>query len=143
LLARVNYPHHQLYAASKAALDSLTRSWAKELPLKYRRTVNGIIVGPTVTPDAPDSPARDGAKAMMTTEKRLGFMDDVAEVPSFLAVDASRWINGDNIGCNGDIYIQSWVIRTTYLHYSIELQDVPRRNLHKCWQYPPGHADPF
>lgn len=69
--------------------------------------MNGVIVGPTATPDAPDSPARDAAKAMMTAERRLGAMDDVAEVVAFLASEGSRWINGDHIGANGGIYIAS------------------------------------
>jgi 3-oxoacyl-[acyl-carrier protein] reductase len=69
--------------------------------------VNGVIVGPTATPDAPDSPEREGAKAMTTAEKRLGTMDDVAEVVAFLASEGSRWVNGDHIGANGGIYIQS------------------------------------
>ena len=66
-----------------------------------------MIVGPTATPDAPDSSARDAAKAMTTAERRLGAMDDVAEVVGFLASEGSRWVNGDHIGCNGGIYIQS------------------------------------
>lgn len=108
LAARANYPNYQLYAASKGALDSLTRSWAKEIPLKYGGcTVNSVIVGPTATADAPDSPARQGAKALMTVEKRLGRMDDVAEVVGFLASEGSRWVNGDHIGANGGIYVQS------------------------------------
>jgi 3-oxoacyl-[acyl-carrier protein] reductase len=50
-----------------------------------------VLVGPTATPDAPDNSARDAAKNMATAEKRLGSMDDVAEVVGWLAGEGSRW----------------------------------------------------
>lgn len=103
----MNFPKYSLYSATKAATDSLTRTWAKELAAKYRCTVNGILVGPTATPDAPDSVTRNGAKAMTTAEKRLGTMDDIAEIVAFVASEGSRWVNGDLISANGGIFIQS------------------------------------
>lgn len=105
--SRLCPPNFMLYAATKAALDSLTRIWAKELATPYKCTVNGVLVGATDTPDAPASEARVRVVASMTTaEPRLGTMDDIADVVTFIASDASRWINGDTISCNGGIIIE-------------------------------------
>ena len=89
--ARLNFPGYSLYSASKAGIDSLNRTWAKELAIKYHCTVNAVLVGATATPDAPDSPARQGVKDMATAEKRLGTMEDVAEIVTWLASEGSRW----------------------------------------------------
>jgi 3-oxoacyl-[acyl-carrier protein] reductase len=89
--SRINFPGYGLYSASKGALDALTRTWAKEVAIKYHCTVNGVLVGPTATPDAPDSEARRGATEMMTAEKRFGTMQDVSDVVCWLASESSRW----------------------------------------------------
>lgn len=72
-------------------MDSLTRTWAKELGVKYHCTVNGVLVGPTATPDAPDSEARETVKKQATAAHRLGTMEDVAEIVAWLACEGSRW----------------------------------------------------
>ncbi|KAF2093806.1 NAD(P)-binding protein [Rhizodiscina lignyota] len=105
--SRANFPGYSLYSASKAGVDSLTRTWAKELAIKYHCTVNSVLVGPTATPDAPVSESRRGAMNMATAEKRLGNMEDVAEIVAWIASEGSRWVNGDTIGANGGIVIQS------------------------------------
>lgn len=89
--SRINIPGFSLYSASKSALDSLTRTWAKEIALKHHCTVNGVLVGPTDAPDAPQSAARNRAREMPTAEKRLGTMEDVCEVVCWLASESSRW----------------------------------------------------
>jgi NAD(P)-dependent dehydrogenase (short-subunit alcohol dehydrogenase family) len=38
---------HSIYAGTKGMQESLTRSWAKELPPKYGCTVNSVVPGPT------------------------------------------------------------------------------------------------
>ncbi len=103
----INSPNYQLYSCSKAGIDSLTRSWAKELAKKYHCTVNGVLVGPTVTDTAPDSEARAAAKSATTAEHRLGTPDDVGEIVAWLVAEGSRWVNGDMIGANGGIVIQT------------------------------------
>jgi 3-oxoacyl-[acyl-carrier protein] reductase len=103
--SRLNPPGFALYSASKAALESLTRTWAKELAAKYRLTCNSVMVGPTATPDAPASEARNEAKKLATAEHRLGVVDDISEIVAFLAGEGSRWVNGDLVGGNGGCYM--------------------------------------
>lgn len=103
--SRLNFPGYGVYAASKAALESLTRTWARELGVKYHLTCNAILVGPTATPDAPDSEARTSAKGLATAERRLGTPRDVADVVTWLSGEGSRWVNGDLIGSNGGAFM--------------------------------------
>jgi 3-oxoacyl-[acyl-carrier protein] reductase len=91
IAGRICIPGAALYAASKAAMDALTRTWAKEIGRKYKCTVNGVLVGPTTTPDAPLSEARKAAMRLITAEERFGSMNDVSDVVCWLASDASRW----------------------------------------------------
>lgn len=103
--SRLNFPGYGVYAASKAALESLTRTWARELGVKYHLTCNAVLVGPTATPDAPDSEARSAAKGLATAERRLGTPRDVADVVTWLSGEGSRWVNGDLIGSNGGAFM--------------------------------------
>lgn len=98
------------YAASKAALEHLTRCWALELaPLKVR--VNAIAAGPT------DSGALTGmmglsddqAAAIEADEreaiplKRRGHPDDIARWIVHLADPAADWITGQIISVDGGL----------------------------------------
>lgn len=40
-------------------------------------------------------------KSQATVEKRLGTVDDIAQVVAFIAEDRSRWINGDTVNATG------------------------------------------
>ncbi|PYH93978.1 NAD(P)-binding protein [Aspergillus ellipticus CBS 707.79] len=103
--SRLNFPGYGIYSASKASLESLTRTWARELGVKYHLTCNAVLVGPTATPDAPDSAARAAAKSLATAEKTLGTPEDVAEVVAWLSGEGSRWVNGDLIGSHGGAFM--------------------------------------
>lgn len=100
------------YAASKAALEHLTRCWALELAPRGIR-VNAIAAGPT------ESAALTGmmglspeqAEAVRTQEreqiplKRRGEPDDVARWIVQLADPASQWVTGQVIAIDGGLSI--------------------------------------
>ncbi|RFU27473.1 hypothetical protein B7463_g8864, partial [Scytalidium lignicola] len=85
-----------VYAASKAALENVTRNLATEWAAKKLITVNNVMPGPT------DTDAMNGtlpellerARTVATAEKRLGKPEEIANVVAFIAEDGSRWING-------------------------------------------------
>jgi NAD(P)-dependent dehydrogenase (short-subunit alcohol dehydrogenase family) len=98
------------YAASKAALEHLTRCWALELaPLGIR--VNAVAAGPT------ESGALTGmmglsaeqAEAVKEDERariplgRRGVPDDIAEWIVRLAGPASQWLTGQVLAVDGGL----------------------------------------
>ncbi|PWF55412.1 SDR family NAD(P)-dependent oxidoreductase [Massilia glaciei] len=97
--ARRTSPMVAPYAAAKAALSSLTRSAAIEgKPLGIR--VNAILPGAVDTPMLHASPnLRSGAEVLDPAD--LGQPEDVAALAYFLASDAARFINGEEIVADG------------------------------------------
>jgi 3-oxoacyl-[acyl-carrier protein] reductase len=94
-----------VYAATKSALDALTRVWAAELGPKAI-TVNAVAPGPVET----DMMKRSGVgeemrQAMIarTPLGRLGKPSDVADTVAFLASPDARWITGQIIETSGGI----------------------------------------
>lgn len=83
------------YAATKAALTGMARSWAIELAPR-RICVNIIAPGATDTPMLKD-PARAGVQPKMPPMGRLVQPDEIAGVAAFLLGDASRSITGQQI----------------------------------------------
>ncbi|MDR3215004.1 MAG: beta-ketoacyl-ACP reductase [Bacilli bacterium] len=91
------------YAATKAGVLGLTKTWAKEFARKGENVrVNAIAPGyvmtdilKTVPQDLLDEFAR------MTMLKRLGEPEEIANVVLFLASDESSYITGQTINANG------------------------------------------
>ena len=48
-----------------------------------------------------DAVAIEHLKTLPTAEKRLGRVDDVAQIAGFLAAEGSRWLNGANLSATG------------------------------------------
>lgn len=94
-----------LYAASKAALEHLTRNLAAEVAAERRITVNSVMPGGTETDAVAAAPGEiiERVRQAATAEKRLGRPEEVADVVCFLAGGGgARWINGDTIAvCGG------------------------------------------
>jgi 3-oxoacyl-[acyl-carrier protein] reductase len=90
-----------VYAATKAAVESLTRSWAVELG-PHGITVNGVAPGPTATDMYETFPAVTKAIVARTIPLgRMGQPDDIAPVVAFLASDDAAWVTGQTIIASG------------------------------------------
>lgn len=92
-----------LYGATKAAVDSFTKSWALELaPRKIR--VNAVAPG-YVTTDMTAEHFSDPQVLQSAIERspfgRLGEVDEIADTVVFLCSPASRWITGQSINVSG------------------------------------------
>ena len=103
-MVRVAPPALSAYAASKAAVDALTRILAKELRGRDI-TVNAVAPGPTATAAFLDStPAEEREQlAAWPPLGRLGRPDDIAGVVSFLVGPTGRWVNGQVVYANGGL----------------------------------------
>ena len=101
-MVRFAPPALSAYAASKAAVDALTRILAKELRGRDI-TVNAVAPGPTATAAfLASTPAEEQEQlAALPPLGRLGRPDDIAGIVSFLVGPAGRWINGQVIYANG------------------------------------------
>ncbi len=101
-VTRLLLPTYGVYAATKAAVEQLTRVFAKEAGARGI-TVNSILPGPTNTElfsmgKTPETIERLAAAAALG---RIGEPEDIARVVVFLAGDEAAWITGQNIGVNG------------------------------------------
>jgi len=96
-------PNSLIYAASKSAVDSITRVAAIELAAKKIR-VNGIAPGSTYTEGiAALGMPQASIDALVATIPfgRPGMPDDIARVALFLASDDSAWVTGERISASG------------------------------------------
>lgn len=109
--AYTGMPNTAVYAASKAALNSYTRTAATELaPRKIR--VNAVNPGPVSTPifgktGMPEEQLNGFAQAMQDRIplKRFGASEDIAKLVSFLASDDASFITGSEYNIDGGINI--------------------------------------
>lgn len=90
-----------VYSASKAALESFTQSWAKDLGRKGV-TVNTVVPGAT----SPGMGERMPQQYREFYERaspfgRIGRADEIAAVISFLASPEASWVSGATILANG------------------------------------------
>ena len=89
------------YAAAKAGLIGITKSMAKEFAPR-NICVNAIAPG-FIQTDMTDALPEDTVKGIMsiTTLKKLGTPEDVANLVLFLASDMSNYITGEVIAVDG------------------------------------------
>jgi 3-oxoacyl-[acyl-carrier protein] reductase len=92
-----------VYQMSKGALEQLARCYVKELG-RRGITINSVLPGFVETELASDTPkAYKDALVERTALGRLGTPEDIAEVVSFLASDAARWVTGETISVSGGL----------------------------------------
>lgn len=92
------FPTEVSYGASKAALESFSRSAAVELG-KYGITVNIVAPGPIQTGWM--SKEVEENQASQIPLKRMGTPEDVADVILFLASEQARWLTGQRLFVSG------------------------------------------
>jgi 3-oxoacyl-[acyl-carrier protein] reductase len=90
-----------IYCATKAALLSLTRSWARELAPDI--LVNAIAPGPIDTPLLGFASLSPEQQALETSNPlgRIGTVDEVAEAVLFLLNPRTGFITGQCISIDG------------------------------------------
>ena len=90
------------YAASKAAVEAMTKILAKELR-GTGITANCVALGPIATElflEGKSEAVVEKIKSECPFE-RLGEVKDVAPVVGFLVSDAGEWVNGQVVRVNG------------------------------------------
>jgi 3-oxoacyl-[acyl-carrier protein] reductase len=97
-------PDSVIYAATKSAVDSITRGLSKELGARNIR-VNAIAPGGTASEGLATAGilGSDIEKQVigMTPLGRFGQPEDIARVAVFLASDDSSWLTGERITASG------------------------------------------
>jgi 3-oxoacyl-[acyl-carrier protein] reductase len=97
-------PGYAIYCATKAAVETFTQVFAKELRGR-NITVNAVAPGPIATSlfleGKTDEQIQNFAK--MPPLQRLGQPDDIAAVVSFLTGPDAGWVNGQTLRANGGV----------------------------------------
>ncbi len=93
------------YAATKAALDGMAKSMARELA---SRGITTNVIAPGFIGTDMTSGLPDEVKTAMLTNIPLGKMgdpEDIANAVTFLASDAAKYITGHVLNVNGGMYM--------------------------------------
>ncbi len=99
---QTGFPFHAQVAASKGAIEGLTRALAAELAPRTR--VNCIAPSITDTPLAAGLLSTDEkreANAQRHPLKRIGTPEDIAATAAFLLSDSASWITGQVLHVDG------------------------------------------
>lgn len=100
----LNLPGYAVYIASKAAVESLTQVFAKELRGRGI-TVNAVAPGPVATELFVHGKSAEQIQAFakMPPLERLGQPQDIASIIAFLVSPAASWVNGQILRANGGL----------------------------------------
>lgn len=99
-------PRRAPYAATKAAIDGITRAWAMEYGPRGVRA-NSVAPGVIDTAMWRAQLAQPGVAddiLGVTPMRRLTGADEIADVVAFLASDASRAVTGETISADGGMH---------------------------------------
>lgn len=99
---RLMLPGYGTYVATKAAVEQLTRVFAKEMGSR-NINVNSVSPGPTNTELFTTGKSKEliDRLASLSAFNRIGEPEDIAKVVVFLASDDAKWISAQNLGING------------------------------------------
>ena len=90
--SRTNSPGLGMYAASKSAIETLTRQWSLELaPIRVNAVGPGMIITEGTAPN------------YAVPLKRIGDAKDIAQLVSFLASPESSYITGQVVFVDGGV----------------------------------------
>ncbi|MDP9691707.1 UNVERIFIED_ORG: 3-oxoacyl-[acyl-carrier protein] reductase [Pseudomonas mohnii] len=100
----LNLPGYAVYIASKAAVESLTQVFAKEMRGRSI-TVNAVAPGPVATDLFLHGKSEEQIQsfAKMAPLERLGQPEDIARVVTFLVGPEAAWVNGQILRVNGGL----------------------------------------
>jgi NAD(P)-dependent dehydrogenase (short-subunit alcohol dehydrogenase family) len=98
----VGVAHSALYSATKAALHSLTKSWAAEYgPFGVR--VNTVAPGPTITPIMAAHTERIERIIARAPSRRPSTPEQIAAAVAFLASDEAANVHGSTLSVDGGL----------------------------------------
>jgi 3-oxoacyl-[acyl-carrier protein] reductase len=97
---KMHFANMSLYLGSKGAIEQFARSLSLELGTR-NVTVNVLSPGFTDTDMLPEQYREYGAS--LSPFNRVGAPEDVADVATFLASDAARWMTGQNVQAGGGV----------------------------------------
>ncbi|MBE3009890.1 SDR family oxidoreductase [Microbispora sp. NEAU-D428] len=99
--AGLGMPPMAVYGATKAALESLTRTWAAEFAGSNVR-VNAVSPGPMTTSKVVAAMGPDlGGMGLTTALKRAADPAEVARVIAFIASDQASYVTGAVVAADG------------------------------------------
>lgn len=99
--AGLGMPPMAVYGATKAAIESLTRTWAAELAASNVR-VNAVLPGPMTTSKVVAAMGPDlGGMGLTTALKRTADPAEVAQVIAFIASDQASYVTGAVVAADG------------------------------------------
>ena len=103
-VTRLMLPNYGAYAASKGAVEQLTRIFAREVGARGI-TANIVSPGPVNTELFITGKSTEDIKRMagMAVLNRIGEPEDIAQMVLFLVSVEAGWVTGQNIGANGGI----------------------------------------
>lgn len=95
-------PGYSIYAATKAAVETMTNVFAKELRGR-NITVNAVAPGPTATELflKDKTPEQIERLAKLPPLERLAQPQDISGIVAFLVGPDGSWINGQTVRANG------------------------------------------
>jgi 3-oxoacyl-[acyl-carrier protein] reductase len=97
-------PGYAVYGAAKAAIETMTNIFAKEMRGKGI-SVNAVAPGPTATDLFLDGKPAELVERLAKAAplERLGTPEDIAHTVAFLVGPQGEWVNGQTLRINGGI----------------------------------------
>ncbi|MFM1878882.1 MAG: hypothetical protein RLZZ241_1748 [Bacteroidota bacterium] len=104
MAAKYGLPYVAAYAASKTAIEGLTRTMAVELApmgIRVNCVAPGFIKTPMTAKALDSDPERKGRVFARTPMGKMGEPEDIADAVFFLASDRAKFITGTTLSVDG------------------------------------------